>query len=154
MTITLNGKPRALAAEPGDSLLEALRAGEVWSAKRGCDDEGVCGNCSVIVDGRLMPSCLMLAAQADGKTIETVEGMARGGQLHPIQEAFLDEAGVQCGYCTPAMLLAAKLLIERNPNPAEEDVREVLEGILCRCTGYVKPVKAVLLAAARMRGEK
>ena len=152
MTVTLNGRPKTLTAEPGDTLLEALRAAQVWSAKRGCDDEGVCGNCCVIVDGRLVPSCLMLAAQAEGTAIETVEGLARDGQLHPLQEAFLDEAGVQCGYCTPAMLLAAKLLIDRDPSPTEEEVRDAFEGILCRCTGYVKPVKAVLAAAARMRG--
>ena len=151
MTVTINGRRRALIAAPGETLLEALRNAHIWSAKRGCDDEGICGNCAVIVDGRLVPSCLMLAQQADGATIETVENVSTDGQLHPIQEAFLDEAGVQCGYCTPAMILATKLLIERSPEPTEEQVRECLEGILCRCTGYVKPVKAVMEAARRMR---
>jgi aerobic-type carbon monoxide dehydrogenase small subunit (CoxS/CutS family) len=150
MNVVLNGKKRALIAAPGETLLEALRAAHIWSAKRGCDDEGVCGNCAVIVDGRLVPSCLMLAAQADGAAIDTVEGLARDGNLHPIQEVFLDEAAVQCGYCTPAMILAAKVLIEKTPQPTEDEVREALEGILCRCTGYVKPIKAILAAAARV----
>ncbi|MHB8619988.1 MAG: (2Fe-2S)-binding protein [Chloroflexota bacterium] len=154
MNIVLNGVRRTLIAHPSETLLEALRAARVWSAKRGCDDEGVCGNCSVVVDGRLVPSCLMLALQAEGREVQTVEGLADGGKLHPIQQAFLDEAGVQCGYCTPAMILAAKLLLARNPSPSEEQVREALEGILCRCTGYVKPVQAVLAAARRLRGEE
>lgn len=152
MTITLNGKKRTLVASPGETLLQALRTARVWSVKRGCDDEGICGNCCVVVDGRLVPSCLMLAAQVEGASIQTVEGVATDGRLHPIQQAFLDEAGVQCGYCTPAMILAAKLLLDRKPDPTEDDVRQALEGILCRCTGYVKPVKAILAAAQRMRG--
>ena len=154
MNVTLNGKRRALIAAPGETLLEALRAAHLWSVKRGCDDEGVCGNCAVIVDGRLVPSCVVLAAQIEDKNIETVEGLAAAdGTLHPIQAAFLDEAAVQCGYCTPAMILAAKALIAREAQPTEEHARDALEGILCRCTGYVKPIQAILTAAERMRAK-
>ena len=144
--VTINGEPRRWRVEPGDLLLDVLRREGYWGVKRGCET-GECGACAVLLDGEPVNSCLMFAAQADGRTLLTVEGIAAGGRLHPLQEAFLEHGAVQCGYCTPAMLLCAKALLERSPEPTEAEVREMLSGVLCRCTGYKKPVEAVLAAA-------
>jgi len=149
---TLNGTVRQFDCEPGDSLLTLLRRAEIWSVKHGCET-GECGACSVLIDGVLTPTCVMLAAQAEGHSLVTVEGLATGQQIHPLQQAFIDTGAIQCGYCTPAMLLAAKALLDRNPRPTEADARAVLGGVMCRCTGYVKPVEAILRAAALLRGE-
>ena len=118
--------------------------------KEGCGT-GDCGACSVIVDGRLVCSCLMLAPEADGCTVETIEGMAKNGVMHPLQQQFLEQAALQCGFCTPGFLVAAKALLDRNPDPTESEVRYWLAGNLCRCTGYDKIVRAVMDAAAQMR---
>jgi putative selenate reductase molybdopterin-binding subunit len=152
--LTLNGIPRTLTCEPGETLFSVLRRNGIWSVKHGCET-GECGACSVLLDGKLTPTCVMLAAQADGHAIETVEALDRGpgAPLHPIQQAFAETGAIQCGYCTPAMVLAAKELLSRTLTPSETEIRDALGGVLCRCTGYVKPVEAVQRAAAIMRGE-
>ena len=129
--------------------MDVLRRQGYFGVKRGCE-KGECGACTVLVNGRAVNSCLMFAAQAEGAEILTIEGLAEGGKLHPIQEAFLDHGAAQCGFCTPGMALSAKALLDRRPHPTEAEVREALAGNLCRCTGYVKPVEAVLDAASRM----
>jgi carbon-monoxide dehydrogenase small subunit len=146
-TLNVNGRAYPVAIEPGRNLLSVLRS-EVGltGAKEGCDDSE-CGACMVLVDGRPMNSCSYLALQADGREITTVEGLAKNGELHPLQAAFLDEGGVQCGFCTPGMLISAEALLRRNPDPTEEEVRLALGGNLCRCTGYQKIARAVLAAA-------
>ena len=144
--VTVNGEARRWTVAPGDLLLDVLRREGYWGVKKGCET-GECGACAVLVDGEPVNSCLMFAAQADGRTVLTIEGVAALDQLAPIQEAFLDHGAVQCGYCTPAMILCTKALLERSPNPGEAEVREMLSGVLCRCTGYKKPVEAVLAAA-------
>lgn len=144
--VTVNGEARRWTVAPGDLLLDVLRREGYWGVKKGCET-GECGACAVLVDGEPVNSCLMFAAQADGRTVLTIEGVAALDQLDPIQEAFLDHGAVQCGYCTPAMILCTKALLERSPNPSEAEVREMLSGVLCRCTGYKKPVEAVLAAA-------
>lgn len=152
--LTLNGIPRTLTCEPGETLLSVLRRNRIWSVKHGCET-GECGACSVLLDGKLTPTCVMLAAQADGHAIETVEALDRGpsAALHPIQQAFAETGAIQCGYCTPAMVLATRELLSRTLTPSEAEIRDALGGVLCRCTGYVKPVEAVQRAAAIMRGE-
>ena len=144
--LTVNGEPRRWTVAPGDLLLDVLRREGYWGVKRGCET-GECGACAVLVDGEPVNSCLMFAAQAEGRDLLTVEGVARGARLDPIQEAFLDHGGVQCGYCTPAMVLCTRALLARSPHPTEAEVREALAGVFCRCTGYKKPVEAVLAAA-------
>ena len=149
---TVNGDSVEFLCETGQTLLEALRD-EVGltGTKEGCGT-GDCGACSVMVDGRLVCSCLMLAVEAEGKSIETIEGMAKGEALHPLQRKFLEHAALQCGICTPGILIAARSLLERNPDPSEAEVRYWLAGNLCRCTGYHKIVDAVLHAARELRG--
>jgi aerobic carbon-monoxide dehydrogenase small subunit len=148
---TLNGQPAEFLCEPVETLLDALRNRlGLTGTKEGCDT-GDCGACSVIMNGRLVPSCLVLAPEADDQTIETVEGIAHGDALHPLQQRFLEHAALQCGVCTPGFLVAAKALLERQPDPSEKDVRYWLAGNLCRCTGYDKIVRAVLGAADDMR---
>src|SRR5512135_2030316 len=147
IAFTLNGTERHFDCAPGESLLSLLRRAEIWSVKHGCET-GECGACSVLIDGRLTPTCVMLAAQADGHDLQTVEALSAGAELHPLQQAFIDTGAIQCGYCTPAMLLAAKALLDKNPRPTEAEAREVLTAVMCRCTGYVKPVEAILRAAA------
>jgi len=144
--VKVNGEPKQWRIAPGDLLLDVLRGEGYYGVKRGCES-GECGACTVLVDGQAINSCLMFAAQADGCEILTIEGLADGDALDPIQEAFLDHGAVQCGYCTPGMILNAKALLTRRPDPSEAEVREVLAGNLCRCTGYKKPVEAVLAAA-------
>jgi len=146
--LKINGEPRAWNIAPGDLLLDVLRREGYFGVKRGCE-KGECGACAVLLDGKAVNSCLMFAAQAEGREVVTIEGLARGGELDPLQEAFLDHGAVQCGFCTPGMVISAKALLARHPHPSEEQVREALAGHLCRCTGYKKPVEAVLAAAAR-----
>ena len=151
ISTTVNGDPAEFLADPGMTLLDALRDKlGLTGAKEGCGS-GDCGACSVIVDGRLVCSCLVLAPEAEGRRIETIEGMAQGGDLHPLQQKFLDHAALQCGFCTPGILVAAKALLADNPDPTETEVRYWLAGNLCRCTGYDKFVRAVMDAAADMR---
>ena len=153
ITLTVNGRRQEVAVEPRWTLLEMVReALRFTGSKEGCGT-GDCGACSMIVDGRLVTSCLMLAAQADGREVLTIEGLATNGQLHPVQQAFIDAGGVQCGFCTPGMIMAAKSLLDRNPRPALGEVREGLAGNLCRCTGYAKIYEAVMLAAGKQKAE-
>jgi carbon-monoxide dehydrogenase small subunit len=148
---TINGEPTEFICEPRQSLLEVLRdVLGLTGSKEGCLT-GDCGACSVIVDGRVACSCLMLGPEAQGKQITTVEGLATGTTLHPLQQKFLEHASLQCGICTPGFLIAAKALLDRNRNPSEADVRYALAGNLCRCTGYDKIVRAVMDAAKEMR---
>jgi carbon-monoxide dehydrogenase small subunit len=147
----VNGDPVEFLTWPGSTLLDALRDELLLTgSKEGCSS-GDCGACSVIVDGRLVCSCLMLAAEAEGRRIETIEGMAEDGALHPLQRKFLEHAALQCGFCTPGLLVAAKALLEANPEPTESEARYWLAGNLCRCTGYDKVIRAVMDAAAEMR---
>ncbi len=147
---TINGDPVEFLCETRQSLLEALRdVLGMTGSKEGCLT-GDCGACSVIMDGRVVCSCLVLGVEAEGKTIVTVEGLARGNELHPLQRKFLEDAALQCGICTPGFLVAAKALLDRNPRPTEGEVRYALAGNLCRCTGYDNIVRAVLDAAKVM----
>jgi carbon-monoxide dehydrogenase small subunit len=150
----LNGEDRYATVASDTTLLQLLREGlEMTSPKRSCE-RGECGACTVILDGKAVNACLVLAASVDGRWVQTVESLAVGlaeGRLHPLQKHFSDIMASQCGYCTPGMLLAAKALIDANPDPSYEEVKEGLAGNLCRCTGYVKPVEAVLAAAQELR---
>jgi carbon-monoxide dehydrogenase small subunit len=147
ITLTVNGQTREIAVEPSWTLLETVREQlRLTGAKEGCGT-GDCGACSMLVDGRLVTSCLMLAVQADGREVTTIEGLATNGSLHPVQAAFVEKGGVQCGFCTPGMIMAAASLLERNPSPTLDEVREGLAGNLCRCTGYTKIYESVLAAA-------
>ncbi|MCX6626253.1 MAG: (2Fe-2S)-binding protein [Candidatus Solibacter sp.] len=148
--LTVNGESLNWTIAPGELLLDVLRRQGYFGVKRGCE-KGECGACAVLLDGMPINSCLMFAAQAEGRQILTIEGVADGGKLDPMQEAFLDHGAVQCGFCTGGMVLSAKALLERRPDPTEEEVREMLAGHLCRCTGYRKPVEAVLAAASKKR---
>jgi len=151
VTATLNGNAVEFLCETRQTLLQILRDElHLTGTKEGCAT-GDCGACSVTVDGRLMCSCLILGAEMQGKSIQTIEGMADGDKLHPLQQKFLEHAALQCGICTPGVLVAAKSLLERNPDPTEEEVRYWLAGNLCRCTGYNKIIEAVLDAASEMR---
>jgi carbon-monoxide dehydrogenase small subunit len=148
----VNGEPVEWLCEPQETLLEVLRNHVgLTGTKEGCST-GDCGACSVTLDGRLVCSCLVLGAEADGRSIGTIEGLSRGEELHPLQRKFLELAALQCGVCTPGFLVAAKALLERNADPSEREVRYWLAGNLCRCTGYDKIVRAVLEAAAELRG--
>jgi aerobic-type carbon monoxide dehydrogenase small subunit (CoxS/CutS family)/CO/xanthine dehydrogenase FAD-binding subunit len=145
--VTVNGERRRAAADARTTLLDLLRREGFWGVKHGCET-GECGACTVLLDGRPVVSCLVLALRAEGRSVQTVEGMGTPDALHPIQAAFVDTGAIQCGYCTPAMELCAKALLDAVPQPTEEEVRDALAGCLCRCTGYVKPVQAVLQAAS------
>ena len=152
VSTTINGEAAEFLCSPTDTMLEALRGPlGLMGSKEGCGT-GDCGACSITLDGRLVCSCLMLAVEAEGREIATIEGMAQGERLHPLQTKFLEMAALQCGICTPGVLMASRALLERNPNPSEEEVRFWLAGNLCRCTGYDKIVRAVLETAADMRG--
>ena len=153
ITTTVNGEPREFLCEVDQTLLDALRDElGLTGSKEGCGS-GDCGACSVMLDGRLVCACLALAAEAEGREVETIEGMADGDQLHPLQRTFLEEAALQCGICTPGFLVAAKALLDRDLDPSETEIRYWLAGNLCRCTGYDKIVRAVQKAAAEMRAE-
>jgi putative selenate reductase molybdopterin-binding subunit len=153
LELRINGLIKSLDGAPGESLMAVMRREGYYSVKHGCET-GECGACTILVDGVPRPSCVTLAAQVGGCTLTTVESLGTARKLHPIQEAFIDTGAIQCGYCTPGMVLCAHALLKRNPNPTEDEVRDALSGNLCRCTGYVKPVQAVLRAAAIMRGEE
>ena len=147
-TLTVNGIPYPVEIEPGATLLQAVReAVGLTGSKEGCDDSE-CGACMMLLDGKPVNSCSYLALQAEGREVTTVEGLADGAELSPLQRAFLEQAGVQCGFCTPGMLVSATALLRANPRPSEEEVRIALSGNLCRCTGYSKIFKAVQAAAA------
>lgn len=148
LSLRVNGEDYETFVEPWKTLSEVLRDELYFTGvKEGCQT-GYCGACTVLIDGKAVKSCLVLARQAAGKDILTVEGLAKDG-LHPLQQAFIDHFAVQCGYCTPGMILSAKALLERNPHPKEEEIREAISGNLCRCTGYVKIVEAILAVAKK-----
>jgi len=153
ITLTINGIEKKIGIAPGATLLEVLRHEGYVGVKSGCGS-GDCGACAVLLNGRAVNSCLTLAVRADGASITTVEGLADGRNLHPIQKAFLDTGAVQCGYCTPGMLMSALDLLSRIPNPSDEEIREAISGNLCRCTGYVKQVEAIRVGAEAMRSER
>jgi len=154
ITLTVNGDPTTVAFAPHKTLLEVLREDlALTGTKHGCE-LGECGTCTVLLDGTPVLSCLVLGLTCAGRAVKTVEGMATGGKLHPLQETFADLGAAQCGYCTPAILLAADALLAAHPAPSRDEIKEALAGNLCRCTGYIKIYEAVELAAARMRGEK
>ena len=151
VTTKVNGDEAEFLCEPRETLLDCLRDRLGFTgSKEGCGT-GDCGACSVTIDGRLVSSCLVLGVEAEGKDIRTIEGMAQGDELHPLQRKFIEHAALQCGFCTPGILVAAKALLEKDPDPSEEDIRYWLAGNLCRCTGYDKIVRAVQDAAKEMR---
>ena len=153
ITVRVNGRKVVAEVEPRLLLAHLLRHGmRLTGTHTGCDTTN-CGACTVLVDGRAIKSCTMFAVMTDGHEVTTVEGLASQSELHPLQEGFKEEHGLQCGFCTPGMMMAAKQLLDRNPDPTEEDIRWALSGNLCRCTGYQNIVKSVLWAAAKLRGE-
>ncbi|MBI2911070.1 MAG: (2Fe-2S)-binding protein [Chloroflexi bacterium] len=149
---TVNGEAQALEVEPHRTLLDVLREDlHLTGAKEGCD-AGDCGVCTIILDGKAVNPCLILAVEARGKEITTIEGLARDERLHPLQEEFIRQGAVQCGFCSPGMILTAKALLAENPQPTAQEVREAIAGNLCRCTGYESIVRAILSAAPQMAG--
>lgn len=152
IALRINGKSETVSVPPHRTLLETLRLLGHVDVKCGCS-KGDCGTCAVLVDGLAIDSCLTLAWTAEGKEITTMAGLGSAEAPHPLQKAFMDRGAVQCGYCTPGMIVAAKSLLDRNPDPGEDDIRMALSGNLCRCTGYTKIVEAVSAAAAALRGE-
>jgi carbon-monoxide dehydrogenase small subunit len=151
---TLNGEQTEVAFAPHKTLLEVLREDlNLTGTKHGCE-LGECGTCAVLVDGRSILSCLMLGLDAEGRDVKTIEGMANGAELHPLQQTFADLGAAQCGYCSPGFLLVAEELLKKSSKPTRAEIQEALSGNLCRCTGYIKIYEAVELAAARMRGEE
>ena len=151
VSMTLNGEPVEFLAEPSQTLLECLRDTlHLTGTKEGCGD-GNCGSCCVTLDGALVTSCLVLGVEAEGRAVTTIEGFAKGQQLHPLQQAFIDNAALQCGICTPGFLIASKALLDQEPDPSEERIRLWLANNLCRCTGYDKIVRAVQAAAKVMK---
>jgi aerobic carbon-monoxide dehydrogenase small subunit len=147
IALTVNGERREADVWPGESLLFALRERLGLPGSKNACEQGECGSCSVLLDGQLVCSCLVLAAQADGHDVVTVEGLAENGVLHPVQDAFVRAGAVQCGFCTPGLVVAAADLLQRMPRPSDDEIREALSGNLCRCTGYQKILEAVRLAA-------
>jgi carbon-monoxide dehydrogenase small subunit len=153
ITLTVNGQEHSLEVESRLLLVHLLREElNLTGTHIGCDTTN-CGACTVLVDGKAIKSCTMFAVQANGRTVETIEGVASNGQLHPLQEGFWEKHGLQCGYCTPGMIMTSKAFLERNPNPTEDEIRWAISGNLCRCTGYVKIVEAIQYAAEKMRTE-
>ena len=151
---TLNGKPCEVAVKPWRTLLEMLREDlQLTGVKEGCG-EGECGSCTVIMNGKSVNSCLVPAMEADNQEIVTIEGLADGDNLHPIQRAFMDKAGMQCGFCTPGMIMSAKVLLEKTPNPSEEEIREGISGNFCRCTGYTKIIESIQAVSETVKGGK
>jgi len=147
MRIRVNGQEHEIAAEPGRTLLDVLRyVLGLTGTKEGCGT-GSCGSCTVLLDGEAVNSCLVFAVEVEGKEITTIEGLAQQGKLHPLQQAFIDEGAVQCGFCTPGVILTAKAFLDSNPNPDESQIRKAIAGNLCRCTGYDKIVRAIMRAA-------
>jgi aerobic carbon-monoxide dehydrogenase small subunit len=150
ISLTVNGERREADLWGGESLLSMLRDTLALPGSKNACEQGECGSCSVLLDGQLVCACLILAAQADGHEVVTVEGLAPDGELHPVQEAFVEAGAVQCGFCTPGLVMAAADLLARRPDPSEDEIREALSGNLCRCTGYAKIFDAVRLAAERV----
>jgi len=151
--LRVNGEQYDVIVSPNETLVEVLRERlELTGAKMGCG-EGVCGTCTVLLDGRPIRSCLTLAVEVQGKEIVTIEGLAEDGQLHPVQKAFIEHGAIQCGFCSPAMILTSKALLDENPHPTEAEVRHAISGVVCRCTGYTKIVEAVMAAADSLQGE-
>ena len=154
LTLRVNGEEHSVAVKHGETLLDVLRDKlRLTGIKKGCD-RGVCGACTVLVDGEPKNSCLLLAVACVGKEITTIEGISREGRLHPLQRAFINHGAVQCGFCTPGMIMSAKALLDSNIRPSEEDIRNALQGNLCRCTGYVQIIEAVKKAAAQLKGKR
>ena len=154
ITFTLNGKPHSLHVQPWRTLLEVIREDlNLTGTKEGCG-QGECGSCTVIMGGKTVNSCLVPALEADNQEIITIEGLAEGDDLHPIQEAFVSHSGMQCGFCTPGMIMSAKALLDNTPNPSEEEIREGIAGNFCRCTGYTKIIESISAAAESMKGEE
>jgi carbon-monoxide dehydrogenase small subunit len=152
ISLTINGEEYEVAVIPNRTLLEVLREDlSLTGAKEGCDD-GLCGSCTVLLDGKPVRSCLLLAVEAQGYRITTIEGLAQQGELHPLQQAFIVQGAVQCGYCTPGMILTAKALLDENPSPTRHEILEALSGNFCRCTGYNKIVTAIDACADQMKG--
>ena len=150
--LEVNGVPHRLKVKTSALLVEVLRDElGLKGTKRGCD-QGQCGACTILLDGKPVLSCILLAAQADGKKILTIEGLGPEGKLHPLQEAFIVEGAAQCGFCTPGMILSAKALLDQNPIPADEEIRQAISGNLCRCTGYAKIIRAIRKAAKQEKG--
>jgi putative selenate reductase molybdopterin-binding subunit len=154
INITLNGKPKRLDTEAGERVIDLLRRNGILSVKNGCDGEGTCGMCAILLNGKSVNSCQLLSPQIDGCDVRTSESLAKNNELHVIQQAFLDTGIVQCGYCTPSMLMATLELLERNPEPSEDDIKDALSGIICRCTGYKQIFDAIEVAVRRMKGDK
>jgi carbon-monoxide dehydrogenase small subunit len=149
LKLRVNGEPYEVFVEPRTILLKLLRDElGLTGTKEGCS-EGMCGACTVLVDGKAVKSCLVLALQIQGKEVTTIEGLAQGGKLHPLQDSFIEHGAVQCGFCTPGMVLSAKAFLDEHPNPTEEDVKFAIAGNLCRCTGYVKIIEAIMDVASR-----
>ncbi len=152
--LTVNGTRYELTVNPWESLLNVIREDlGLTGTKEGCG-LGECGACTVIIDGMTVNSCLVLAVEADGKKITTIEGLAEGDKLHPIQEAFMEEGGLQCGFCTPGMIMSAKVLLDNNPNPDDDEIKKGIAGNFCRCTGYTKIFASIKAAAKKMQGVK
>jgi len=151
ISLKINGEIYEVMVEPYQTLLEVLREKlGLTGTKHGCDD-GKCGACTVLIDGKAVRSCLMLAVNAKDKEITTIEGLAKDGKLHPVQKAFIEHGAIQCGFCTPGMIMLTKSFLEENPNPKNEEIKEALSGNICRCTGYVKIIEAIKAAAEEMR---
>jgi carbon-monoxide dehydrogenase small subunit len=147
--LTVNGKAYEVDVQPQDTLLNVIREKlGLTGTKEGCG-LGECGACTVIMNGKTVNSCLVLAIEADGKQITTIEGLAEGDKLHPLQQAFIDQGGLQCGFCTPGMIISAKVLLDENPNPSEDEIRRGIAGNFCRCTGYTKIIKSIKTAAGQ-----
>jgi carbon-monoxide dehydrogenase small subunit len=153
LNLTVNGRPYQLSVLPWRTLLEVIREDlGLTGTKEGCG-LGECGACTVLMDGKAVNSCLVLATEAEGKQITTIEGLAQGDKLHPVQQAFVDHGGLQCGFCTPGMIMAAKALLDKSPTPTEEEVKRCIAGNLCRCTGYAKIIESIKAAAKNMEGD-
>lgn len=151
VTLTVNGRRQAVAVGPGTTLQQVLRNDlGLTGTKNGCE-VGDCGACTVIMDGRAVASCLVLAVQADGSEITTIEGLSENGQLHPLQKAFVKQGALQCGFCTPGMILATKTFLDENPEPTQQEIMGALQGHLCRCTGYVQIIESVEGAAKKLK---
>ena len=154
VSFTLNGRAQEIDVEPNELLLDVVRDRlGLTGAKRSCDVQ-VCGACTLLVDGRPVSACTTLALEVRGRSVLTIEGLADDGKLHPLQEAFIEHGGFQCGFCTPGMLLASKALLDENPNPTEEELKHFMHGNLCRCTGYKKIIESIMAAAKKMRGNR
>ena len=151
--LTINKEVREVTVTPEENLRDVLRRLSYFSVKHGCED-GTCGTCTVLIDGKAIHSCRYLAVNAVGKEIITVEGISENGELHPLQRTFMESGAIQCGFCTPGQILTAKALLDTNPNPSEDEIRQAMNSVICRCTGYVRPMDAILRAAAELRGEK